>query len=71
MDYQQYRFSHIRALYDFKKDWEAREGYVLRVADRFSYGQFRTSVAKYVRKGHVMTTKHWMYGREIEQNGLA
>lgn len=51
---------------------EARhEGYVLRVADGFAYGEFRRKVGKFVRAGHVMTTPHWMHGRAIERNGLA
>ena len=48
----------IRRLYNSQRDWERSEGYVMRVANAFSYGQFRTSVAKFVRKGHVQTTKH-------------
>jgi uncharacterized FlgJ-related protein len=38
------------------------EGYVVRLADGFSYGEFRKSVAKFVRKDHVTTTKHWTHG---------
>jgi hypothetical protein len=60
----------IKALYNPKTDWQTREGYVIRVADGFAYGQFRTSVAKFVRKNHVQTVKHWMHGQAIEQNGL-
>jgi hypothetical protein len=47
------------------------EGYVIRVADSFSYGQFKNSVAKFVRAGHVQTTKHWRAGRSFTPNGLA
>lgn len=61
----------IRALYDSKKDWATREGYVLRLADSFHYSEFRQSVGKFVRKDHVMTAKHWMHGSAIEVNGLA
>jgi hypothetical protein len=50
--------------------WESREGYVVRVVDGFKYGDFRKSVAKYVRKGHVQTTKHWRAGRAFTPNGL-
>lgn len=60
----------IRALYDAKRDWSSREGYVLRVADRFSYGQFRHVVGKFVRKDHVRTVKHWMYGQPIVRNTM-
>jgi len=37
----------------FKPFQDRHEGYVVRVADSFDYGQFRFSLAKYVRKGHV------------------
>lgn len=61
----------IRGLYDAKRDWESIEGYVVRTADAFPYAQFRTHVAKFVRKNHVATGKHWMFGRQIERNKLA
>lgn len=38
---------------------EQTEGYVVRLADSFHYNDFSTSVAKFVRKGHVQTDKHW------------
>lgn len=61
----------IRSLYDSKRDWASSEGYVIRVADAFSYGKFRECIAKFVRHGHVQTTKHWMRGQQIKRNGLA
>lgn len=60
----------IKALYDEKKDWASKEGYVLRVAGQFGYSEFRKSVAKYVRAKHVQTTKHWMHGQPIVVNQL-
>lgn len=51
--------------------WDRDEGYVVRVADRFRYGEFRKSIAKWVRKGHVQTTKHWRAGRSFTVNNLA
>lgn len=50
------------------KDWpyfrgDQAEGYVVRLAKDFHYSTYRTSVGKYVRKGHVATHAHWM--REI------
>lgn len=59
--------------HDIEKDlnWETDEGYVLRLADSFTYGQFKASIAKFVRKGHVQTTKHWRAGRQFTSNGLA
>jgi hypothetical protein len=46
-----------------------REGYVVRLAERFPFHKFRNSVAKFVRAGHVTTHGHWMHGL-IERNGL-
>lgn len=45
------------------------EGFVVRLADSFAYDNFGISVAKYVRKGHVQTDKHWRH-QEIVPNGL-
>lgn len=61
----------IRGLYDSKRDWNEHEGYVVRRTDAFTYGQFRTHVGKFVRKDHVRTSKHWMFGSRIERNGMA
>jgi hypothetical protein len=41
-------------------DKSKAEGYVLRVAESFHFSEFKKSVAKYVRKGHVQTDKHWL-----------
>lgn len=61
----------IRSLYDVKRDWDSREGYVLRTYRGFSYGEFRRCVGKFVRPNHVTTSKHWMFGRShIETNQL-
>jgi hypothetical protein len=60
----------IRQLWG-QADWDRREGYVVRRADAFTYGEFRHTVAKFVRRGHVQTVKHWMRGQSIERNGLA
>lgn len=49
-------------------DPEKDEGFVVRLADSFAYDDFGISVAKYVRKGHVQTDKHWRH-QEIIQNG--
>lgn len=38
---------------------EQTEGYVVRLVDSFHYDNFGKSVAKFVRKGHVQTDKHW------------
>jgi hypothetical protein len=65
-----YEEREIRRIWS-DKDWGAREGYVMRVADGFSYRDFRSSIAKFVRRGHVQTTKHWMHGQPVRRNGLA
>jgi hypothetical protein len=56
---------------DLGLDFERDEGYVIRVADSFKYGEFKNSVAKFVRAGHVQTTKHWRAGSRFNPNGLA
>ena len=53
-----------------KLDPEKDEGYVMRLAESYSYYNFKNSVAKFVRPNHVMTVKHWMYGQPIVPNGL-
>lgn len=60
----------IKSLHS-EKDWGTSEGYVLRVADSITYSDFRNKVGKFVRKGHVQTAKHWMYGQAVEKNLLA
>lgn len=52
-------------------DTNVHEGLVMRKARAFQYGEFRRCVAKWVRKGHVQTNKHWMYGQRVEPNALA
>lgn len=47
-----------------------QEGFVVRLAGRFHYNAFGKSLAKWVRKGHVQTDKHWMFA-EIISNQLA
>jgi hypothetical protein len=49
---------------------EQTEGYVVRLADSFHYDNFSTSVAKFVRKGHVQTDKHWR-SQEFVPNQLS
>lgn len=45
--------------------YEQQEGYVIRLLDEFHYMDFSKSVAKYVRKNHVTTNKHWMQQKII------
>lgn len=50
-------------------DTECVEGYVVRLADAFSYADFANSVAKWVRAQHVQTSQHWMFA-EVVPNQL-
>jgi len=68
--YGKYDEEKIKKLYNEKTDWENHEGYVIRNADAFSYKDFKTNAAKFVRPNHVQTIKHWMFGQKIEPNGL-
>lgn len=45
------------------------EGIVVRLASSYNYNDFDKSVAKFVRKNHVQTDKHWSRS-EIKQNKL-
>ena len=45
----------------YKIATENMEGYVIRVAEEFHFGEFKWSVAKWVRKNHVQTDTHWMH----------
>ncbi|HNC56652.1 MAG TPA: RNA ligase family protein, partial [Leptospiraceae bacterium] len=64
-----YNKDKIKSLWK-PEDWETREGYVLRIADSFNYKDFKTSVGKFVRKNHVQTVQHWMFGQPMEKNLL-
>jgi len=48
---------------------KGQEGYVVRLFGEFGFDEFDTSIAKYVRKGHVQTGNHWMY-QEVIPNKL-
>lgn len=58
---------NIEQCLDLKRD----EGYVIRIADAFPYKDFKSSIAKWVRPGHVQTTKHWRAGRAFTPNGMS
>lgn len=59
----------IDVLKNIKLDTEKQEGFVIRLAGSFKYSDFGTSVAKWVRKGHVQTDEHWTM-KEIIKNNL-
>ena len=50
--------------------WERNEGYVVRLAESFPYRAFKNSIAKYVRAGHIQTTRHWRQGSHFIPNKL-
>ena len=50
--------------------WQEFEGYVMRTVAGFPFSKFRYCVAKFVRKGHIATTQHWMHGQPIVPNKL-
>ena len=62
-----YHETSIRNIW-LHKDWDNCEGYVLRFADKVGYGEFKHKFAKFVRKNHIQTVKHWMHGQRIEPN---
>lgn len=60
----------IKSLYPRKSEYGIEsEGYVVRLANKFHYDEFKMSVAKFVRKNHVQTDQHWMHS-EIIPNKL-
>lgn len=59
----------IKSLWDESK-WDTMEGYVVRLADSFPYSAFSKSIAKFVRKNHVQTTKHNWQTQPVIPNGL-
>lgn len=73
---------HVPVLYDgifnetkIKSLWndsmyDNHEGYVVRVADKFPMSEFRFKVGKFVRKNHVNTGDHWLFGKRLVVNKL-
>ena len=54
----------IASLYPFKSAFptsHVAEGYVVRDAGAFPMASFDKHVAKFVRRGHVQTSTHWMH----------
>lgn len=50
-------------------DLQRQEGFVVRTAAGFAYEDFGEHVAKWVRKGHVTTSEHWM-SQPVVPNGV-
>lgn len=62
--------SDVRACWTGRSTYGAlQEGYVVRLDGTFRCEDFKTSIAKFVRKGHVQTDEHWR-NKKIEFNGL-
>lgn len=59
----------IKGLYQEVYDGDEMEGYVVRLAEKFHYRDFRKSIAKMVRPNHVQTHGHWMRAK-LERNEL-
>lgn len=61
----------LKSLYDSKRDWDTREGYVVRLTEAFSFNDFKYSVGKFVRKGHVQTAKHHWRSQRVIPNEVS
>ena len=61
--------TRIRALYQPQYEGNEMEGYVVRLARRFSYGEFRYCTAKFVRPNFAAGRHN--YHRALELNELA
>lgn len=59
----------IRNLYTPEYQGNECEGFVLRNARSFAYGEFRYNVGKWVRPEHVQTNQHWLR-TALEKNEL-
>lgn len=53
----------------YKYGSSGAEGFVVRVSSSYHYNMSPLRIAKYVRKDHVTTDKHWLYDKVIP-NGL-
>lgn len=57
----------VMAMYPFRSRFSSHvaEGYVVRTASAFPMAAFDDHVAKFVRRGHVQTSTHWMKQRVV------
>lgn len=60
----------VRSLWD-ESQRDTLEGYVIRLADEFTYGEFKKSTGKFVRANHVQATKHNWQMQQIIPNDFA
>jgi hypothetical protein len=56
-------------LRNLKLDLSKQEGYVVRNAGSFHFDDFSKNCLKWVRKGHVQTSEHWMFSK-VQPNKL-
>lgn len=61
----------LKKIYPRLSKGREAEGWVMRVADEFSYREFKHSIAKFVRANHVNSDAHWRHGAPIIPNGLS
>lgn len=51
-------------------NFDRDEGFVVTTVKGFPFSEYHRKVAKYVRKDHVQTNKHWMHGQAVVPNKL-
>ena len=51
-------------------DLTTSEGYIVRTADSFQYGQFNTHTMKYVRENHITNNNHWSPNTQFDKNKI-
>lgn len=61
----------VRALYQPQFEGSDMEGYVVRLARRFSYGEFRRSTAKFVRQNFAAGRHNYHRALELNELGLS
>lgn len=60
-----------KTIRSIRGDSKHDEGYVMRIADAFSYGEYRQKVGKFVRANHIRTVKHHWQAQPVVRNTLA
>ncbi len=59
----------IKNIYDMT-NYNRMEGYTMRLADSFTYSEFRHSIGKFVRPNHVAPDQHHWFAKEIMPNAI-
>jgi len=60
----------VKSLHKSVRGEHECEGYVMRIADAFSFSKYRKCVGKYRREGHLKTAPHNWKRNQTEQNQL-